>query len=406
MKTKELIEAKKKNITEWPKVAIIILNWNGWKDTIECLESVFRNTYPNYRVIVIDNGSTNGSIEKIKAWADGKQEVLTPEPSHPLYHLSHPPVKKLIPYIYYTCEEAERGGDITLEEKVTRKCQEQRKANSKKLNPTSSYPLILIQTGENLGFAAGNNVGIRYALKKDYDYTLLLNNDTVVEQSFLEQTIEIAEKNNKIGILGGKIYYYHEPQKISIVWGKYRRFRWGVLPYGKNQIDNGQFNNDREIQFVTGALMLIRKEVFNKVGLLHEEYFFWNEEWDFSYNVAKNGYKLYYVAGFVVWHKEASTYRSSNPKFIYNLYRSRFIFLERTLSRFQWKLYFIIFYFYYRLLARHRFFRRLRGFAFNLDKQDLFEIILLAIKDHKKKKKITLEDLEKVEKIFKKGKNI
>jgi len=67
MKTKESIEVKRGKIQEWPKVAIIILNWNGWKDTIECLESVFRNTYPKYQVIVVDNGSTDGSMEKIKA---------------------------------------------------------------------------------------------------------------------------------------------------------------------------------------------------------------------------------------------------------------------------------------------------------------------------------------------------
>ena len=75
MKTKELIEAKKENITEWPKVAIIILNWNGRKDTIECLESVLRNTYPNYQVIVVDNNSSNNSMEYIKAWAEGNLDV-------------------------------------------------------------------------------------------------------------------------------------------------------------------------------------------------------------------------------------------------------------------------------------------------------------------------------------------
>ena len=121
MKTKESIKVKREKIQEWPKVAIIILNWNGWKDTLECLESVFRNTYPNYQVIVVDNGSTDGSMEKIKAWADGKQDVLTPEPTHPLYHLSHPPVKKPIPYMYYTREEAEKGGNFKLEEKLKAK---------------------------------------------------------------------------------------------------------------------------------------------------------------------------------------------------------------------------------------------------------------------------------------------
>jgi len=95
MKTKESIEVKRGKMQEWPKIAIIILNWNGWKDTIECLESVFRNTYPNYQVIVVDNGSSDDSMENIKAWAEGKQEVLTPEPTNSFYHLSHPFVKNL-----------------------------------------------------------------------------------------------------------------------------------------------------------------------------------------------------------------------------------------------------------------------------------------------------------------------
>ena len=113
----------------------------------------------NYQVIVVDNGSTNDLMEKIKAWADGKQEVLTPEPTRLLYHLSHPPVKKPIPYIYYTREEAEKGGNFKFEEKITKEWQKQRKLNSKELNTTSSYPLIFIQTGENLGCADRDNGG-------------------------------------------------------------------------------------------------------------------------------------------------------------------------------------------------------------------------------------------------------
>ena len=97
---------------KWPRVAIIILNYNGWKDTIECLESVFRITYPNYQVIVIDNGSTDGSMEKIKAWAEGKQEVLTPKPTHPLYHLSHPPIKKKLFYILNIIEKKQKKAVI------------------------------------------------------------------------------------------------------------------------------------------------------------------------------------------------------------------------------------------------------------------------------------------------------
>ncbi len=82
-----------------PKVYIIILNYNGWADTIECLESVLRNDYPNYQVIVVDNNSPNNSMEYIKAWAEGKLDVWV-NPNNPLRKLSSPPVSKSIPYVF------------------------------------------------------------------------------------------------------------------------------------------------------------------------------------------------------------------------------------------------------------------------------------------------------------------
>jgi len=222
MKTQEIGNTKKKNVQKWPKVAIIILNWNGWKDTIECLESVFRNAYLNYQVIVVDNGSTDGSIEKIKAWADGKQEVLTPESIHPLFHLSHPSIKKPFPYIYYTREEAEKGNNFRLEEKVRKKWQGQRKSDSKEIGPTSSYPLILIQTGENLGFAGGNNVGMRYVIaKKEIDYIWLLNNDTAILNDTSIKLIKAMDTNLQFGVATPRIYHYND---TNCIWNSGGRF--------------------------------------------------------------------------------------------------------------------------------------------------------------------------------------
>jgi len=86
-----------------PKVSIIILNWNGWKDTIECLESVYQITYPNYNVIVVDNGSEDESIEKIREYCKGKIKV---ESKFFEYNLGNKPIK----IIEYTREEAEDGG--------------------------------------------------------------------------------------------------------------------------------------------------------------------------------------------------------------------------------------------------------------------------------------------------------
>ena len=204
---------------KYPKVYIIILNYNGWADTIECLESVLRNDYPNYQVIVIDNNSPNNSMEYIKAWAEGKLDVWV-KPEHPLRHLSFPPVKKPIPYVYYTREGAEKGGDPDLEKRMEQN------------NPegiTTKYPLIFIQTGENLGFAGGNNVGIRYSLAEgDFEYIWLLNNDTVIEQNSLSKLVEKAEKykkeERKVGIIGSKLLYYDNPKIIQGIGGMYNKW--------------------------------------------------------------------------------------------------------------------------------------------------------------------------------------
>lgn len=320
MKAREINEVKKKDTLEWPKVAIIILNWNGWKDTIECLESVFRNNYPNYQVIVIDNGSTNGSVEKIKAWADGKQEVLTPEPPHPLYYLSHPAVKKPIPYIYYTCEEAEKGGNFKLEEKVTNEWRGRRKINSTELNPTSSYPLIFIQTGKNLGFAGGNNVGIKYAMVRgNYDYIWLLNNDTVIDKDALAEMVKLGKSNKKVGMIGSKILYYDEPNIIQALGGT-KKITWKTT--GKHicdfKEDQLKFNNDFEIKgYIYGASLLVREEVVRIVGIFDENYFMLMEETDWCLRVLKKGWKLFCSSKSKIWHKVSSSTKKGKEKIFF-----------------------------------------------------------------------------------------
>jgi len=113
---------------ENPKVAIIIVNWDGWEDTIECLESLYRIDYPNYEIIIIDNHSQDDSVRRIKDYSEGKE-------------------------------------------------------------------LTIIENEDNYGFAEGNNIGIRYALKYlKPKYILLLNNDTVVDKDFLKELISAGER--------------------------------------------------------------------------------------------------------------------------------------------------------------------------------------------------------------------
>jgi len=306
----------------YPKVAIIILNYNGWKDTIECLESVLRNNYPSYQVIVVDNGSQDNSIEYIKAWAEGKQKVLTPEPGHPLYNLSHPPVKKPIPYIYYTREEAEKGGDFELEEKLTKEWKKQRKSNNKELIPTSPYPLIFIQTGENLGFAGGNNVGMKYALaKNDGEYIWLLNNDIVIKKNSLLEMIKVFQMKKSIGVVGSKILRYYTANILQVLCGT-KKLTWknageGKYLYPNRLINEVKCNDMFEINgYIVGASMLIKKKVLHDIGLFDENYFMWAEEADFCFRALKNNWNLFCACNSVVYHKEGgSTGKDSVKKF-------------------------------------------------------------------------------------------
>jgi len=398
MKIQEIGNTKKKIVLKWPKVAIIILNWNGWKDTVECLESVFRNNYPNYQVIVIDNGSTNDSMEKIKEWAEGKQEVLTPEPSHPLYHLSHPPLKKPIPYIYYTRGEAEEGGNISLEKKITKEWQKIKEANNK-FNSASPYPLIFIQTGENLGFAGGNNVGVRYGLKNNkYDYFLLLNNDTVVEPAFLKELIKTAARNQNIGIIGGKILYY---SKHNIIWdagGKLNTIRPGAKHFGRGELDRGQHNEIRVVTFITGAAMLVKCRLFLDIGLLDDCFFFGVEDYDFCQRAIIAKYSLMYIPEAIIWHKVGVS-RKHIHDFIwyYRGYKSNIIYMKRKLPLLIWPFWFFLYALYvliiypYRMTKQHIF----------MDKRFYRKIALKALKEGFFDTSVSRADIEKVQNMLK-----
>jgi len=237
-------------MNKFPKIYIIILNYNNWADTIECLESVLRNDYPNYQVIVVDNNSPNNSVEYLKAWAEGKLDVWV-NPNNPLRSLSFPPVTKPIPYICYSREEAEKGGNLELEE------------NLKKEIPkgvSTNYPVIFIQNENNLGFAGGNNVGIRYALaKNDFDSIILLNNDTVIEKETILNLVEAKLKLGEKSIYGGRIFYYNAPDKIWYDGGNFNEWT-GLsrhLNIGKLKSEIKDTSQIKEVNFITFCYVLI-----------------------------------------------------------------------------------------------------------------------------------------------------
>jgi GT2 family glycosyltransferase len=244
----------------YPKIAIVILNWNGLSDTLECLESLKTIVYPNYVIVIIDNGSKGNDAEIIR----------------------------------------EKFGDF----------------------------ICVIEEEKNLGFVSGCNEGIQWALCSGADYILLLNNDTVVDSSFLIELVKVAQSNIQIGIVGPKICYYEQPNKIWFAGGKIN-FWTGITHFiGRDEFDYGRFDCIKEVDFVSGAALLIKKETIRGIGLLNELYFAYYEETEWCTKAKRAGFKVVYVPNARIWHK---TYmRKTSEIEIYYTTRNRFIFMKRN----------------------------------------------------------------------------
>jgi GT2 family glycosyltransferase len=271
-----------------PHVYVVLVNWNGWLDTIECLESVFRMSYPRFTVIVCDNASSDGSMEKIQSWAGGLIAASCNSPD--LARLTVPSIPKPLDFDYIFSP----GEAATSLSSVGR--------------------LLLIQTGANLGFAGGNNVGIRYALARgDCDYIWLLNNDTVVEPDSLSAMVRMAEADPKLGICGSQLRSYTPPHGIQTMGGR-RYSRWSGRTRPLQELTTPQISTTPGApDYIEGASMLISRRCLEAVGLLEESYFLYYEELDLV-GRAQPGFNFGYSAASVVYHKEGASIGTASAR--------------------------------------------------------------------------------------------
>jgi len=219
-----------------PLVYIIILNWNGKEDTIECLHSVQEVDYPCYQALVVDNASSDGSAEAIRA----------------------------------------------------------------------AFPRVgLIVNESNLGFAAGNNVGIEHALEEGADYVFLLNNDTTVDRMVLTELVKACEADRAIGLASPKVYYYDRPKTIFYAGARRHWLPLFPNPIGIGEEDRGQHDEVKEVDYVWGQAMFIKRRVIEDIGLLDPGFFMYYEDCDYCLRAAEAGYKIIYVPMAIVWHKIA-----------------------------------------------------------------------------------------------------
>lgn len=244
------------------KILILLLNWNGKKDTLECLASLKKVTYSNFQTIVVDNGSTDDSVAALRR----------------------------------------------------------------------AYPdMPILETGANLGFAGGNNVGIEWALRHHAEWILLLNNDTVVAPDFLDAFLAAAAAQPKAKILGAKILRYHQPKVVDHLGGYWNPSMAEFLPLEAGQIDHPYFNMQKA-DYVCGAGLLMHRSVPEKIGLLEPNFFLFWEETDFCCRARRAGLEVWTAPEARIWHKVSSSFIGGKPQMQYFWWRSRLLWIERNCS--------------------------------------------------------------------------
>ncbi len=238
-----------------PKVFVVVLNYNGKNVIQKCLMSVFKITYPNFEVVVVDNGSEDGSFELAKSYFSKAHFILN---------------------------EA------------------------------------------NLGFSAGNNVGIRFSLERLAEYVLLLNNDVEVEEDFLTKLVYKMESSPSTGIISPVIFNGYNKR----VWFAGGKIHWLRMKTAHDQrIHSEEYLSS---EFISGCAMLVRDDVFKKVGLLDKDYFLYWEDVDFSVRARNAGFSMGVLTSSWVYHFERSERAMQNK--VYWLVFSGLLFFEKNAS--------------------------------------------------------------------------
>ncbi|MCC7551734.1 MAG: glycosyltransferase family 2 protein [Methanobacterium sp.] len=284
----------------YPNISIIILNWNGWEDTLECLESIYQINYANYTVILVDNNSNDDSLLNIKKYCSGELKVNS---KFFYYKNQNKPIKI---FEYSNCFH------LSHEEKLSI------------CNTESNNKLVIIKNDKNYGYAEGNNVGLRFSLELGYDFILVLNNDTVVHKDFLNKLIYPMIHKKSIGIIGPKIYHYNTPNQIFSTGGKVNWYK------GTNLAIKKDFKILNDVEYVSGCCMLIRKDLIDAIGLLPNDYFLYVEEIDYCIKAKINSFRVVNYPKSIIWHKISST--SANEGREYYITRNWFIFMRKYAS--------------------------------------------------------------------------
>ncbi len=206
-------------------------------------------------------------------------------------------------------------------------------------NTLQSHPKVIYVDSPkgNIGFAAGNNLGIKKALELDTDIVVLINNDTIIPKDFVTNILKSPITDPNIGVVGGLIYFakgfefekqYQTEDLGKVIWYAGGKLDWDNVygsHLGVNEVDNGQFNIVADTDFVTGCLFIVRADVLRKVGLLNEKYCLYHEDTDLNLRIKKAGFRLVVDPKIKIWHKVAQSSGIGSPLNDYFLTRNRLV---------------------------------------------------------------------------------
>lgn len=192
------------------------------------------------------------------------------------------------------------------------------------------FPHIrLIETGINLGYAGGNNIGIRIALKEGFDFVFILNNDTIVDPGICEDFLEKFRQED-IGILGAAIYQMEDAQRLDHLGGRWNSQKIDFDYIGQNARDFDQKNF--KLDYVCGAAIMIRREVFEKIGLFDPRFFLFWEEADFCARAKREGFGVESCLEAKVWHKISASFTGGKSHAAYFVWRNRLLWVEKNFT--------------------------------------------------------------------------
>lgn len=258
---------------------IILVNWNGSRDLLECLESLLRLRGDDHCILICDNGSTDGTFEQITAWVSGK---LTVDVSTIVWQGVPGPRLRQPRFIK----------DVQPD------------------TPREAHAIYWLPLGRNSGFAGANNYGLRFALADpNAAFAWLLNSDTIAAPEALERLIARANEDARLGLIGSTLRFYYDPEKVQALGVTY-----DLRTHSGKEIHRGglatalpsQDEVEAEISYVVGASMLVRRSFFETVGPMEESYFLYFEELDWAVR-GRGAFRLGWAPTSIVYHKEGGT---------------------------------------------------------------------------------------------------